>query len=223
MEDLGDINYSASGDRPQKLEVKDQLTIVLKEYDSLRKQIDQGSAFMQSLVIPLSVAIGGAMIGWKGKPPELAVFVLPVVIMCGLAIAQHGEAYTEYSGRLLALVEDRVFQISGMPLLCHETKLAVKRKVAGGRGWWLAVFIVSVAYAACELWLFRTLGSGALNSLSNGMMKVARTGASVPVLYAIVMAARFQWSRHRWSATSLAEHLYTQGQLPRQAAKLFGR
>jgi hypothetical protein len=50
---------------PPELEIKDQLSVVLKEYDSIRKQVDQGSAFMQSLVIPISVAIAGAMIGWQ--------------------------------------------------------------------------------------------------------------------------------------------------------------
>lgn len=212
MDDLDDINYTGCEDRSQKLEVKDQLAVVLKEYDAIRKQVDQGSAFMQGLVIPLSVAVAGAMIGWQGKiPVELAILALPVLLMCGLAAAQHGEAYTEYSGRLLARVEDRVFQISGIPLLSHETKLAVKRKAAGGRGWWLTVFIVGVAYAACELWLYRAFGENAFCNVSDAM-KVETKGlafacAGAPVLYGIIMAIRFQSVRHRWSPTALATHL----------------
>jgi hypothetical protein len=52
-----DIELRSGEDRPQKLDLKDQLAIVLKEYESLRKQVDQGSAFMQSLVIPIAVAL----------------------------------------------------------------------------------------------------------------------------------------------------------------------
>jgi len=65
----------------------------------------------------------------------------------------HGEAYTEYSGQLLARVENRVFRLTGIPLLRHETKFAMKRKRAGG--WWVAVLLISAVYAACELGLFR--------------------------------------------------------------------
>jgi hypothetical protein len=57
---------------------------------------------------------------------------LPVIIMSALAAAMHGEAYTEYSGQLLARVENRVFKLTGIPLLRHETKFAMKRKLAGG-------------------------------------------------------------------------------------------
>src|ERR1019366_6708301 len=115
--DLSDINGPAIKNASWTLDVKDRLMVVLKEYDALRKQVDQGTAFMQGLVIPLSVGLSGAMIGWQGKiPPELALLALPVLVMCGLAAAQHGEAYTEYTGQLLAAVEDRVFQISGIPL-----------------------------------------------------------------------------------------------------------
>jgi len=66
---------------PGTLELKDQLAVLLKEYESIRKQVDQGSGFMQSLVTPLSVGVAGAMIGWQGKiRPQLAIMALPVII-----------------------------------------------------------------------------------------------------------------------------------------------
>ena len=209
MDDLDDIDYSTSDNRSKTLDLQDQLTVVLKEYDALRKQVDQGSAFMQGLVIPLSVALAGAMIGWQGKiPPEFAVLAFPALIMCGLATAQHGEAYVEKCGQMLAGVEDRVFQMSGIPLLVHETTLAAKRKAAGGRGWWFAVSGVSAVYAICESWLWKNLGWKAFLGVSREMRTIALWGAVAPVLYGFAMAARFQWSRWKWSPTPLAEYLH---------------
>lgn len=222
--DLSDLNGPAIKNASRALEVKDSLMVVLKEYDALRKQVDQGTAFMQGLVIPLSVGLSGAMIGWQGKiPPELALLTLPVLIMCALAAAHHGEAYTEYTGQLLAAVEDRVFQLSGVSLLCHETILATKRKGRGGQDGWFAVVGAATAYALCEVWLYSILGAKAFLGVGQEMKRIAFSGAAVPVLYGIVTAARLQSSRSRWSPTGLAIHLYAQGQLPKQASKLFCR
>jgi hypothetical protein len=203
-----DIELRSGEDRPQKLDLKDQLAIVLKEYESLRKQVDQGSAFMQSLVIPIAVALAGAMIGWQNKiPPELAILTVPVLLMCGLAAAQHGEAYVEHCGQMLADVEDRVFQMSGLPLLWHETKLAAKRKAAGARGWWSAVVLLSTAYLGCEVWLWSVLGERAFGGVRKEIRIVACIAAVTPVLYGFAMAARFQYTRRKWSPTRLAKHL----------------
>jgi hypothetical protein len=203
-----DVESPENHDLVQKLDVKDQLSVVLKEYDALRKQVDQGSAFMQGLVIPISVALGSAMIGWQGKiPPELAILAVPVLIMGALAAAQHGEAYTENCGQMLSRVENRVFEMSGMPLLCHETRLAAKRKAAGGRGWWWAVTLVSVAYIGCELFLWMAFGERAFYKVAKELRTVAVIGAAVPIVYGFGMAARFQISRRRWSPTPLAKYL----------------
>jgi predicted permease len=134
---------------------------------------------------------------------------LPVLVLCVLAAAQHGEAYTEYSGQLLAAVENRVFEISGLPLLCHETKLALKRKKAGGRGWWFAVIIIVISYAVCELLLYKTLGGAAFPAgrISRDMKVVALIGATIPATYGMVIARHFQLSRRNWSPTALARQL----------------
>jgi hypothetical protein len=208
MDDLDDIGLLGNPVESRSLEVKDQLSVVLKEYDALRKQVDQGSAFMQGLVIPISVALGGAMIGWQGKiPPELAILAVPVLIMGGLAAAQHGEAYTENSGQMLAGVEDRVFRMTGMPLLCHETKLAAKRKAVGGRGWWCAVILIGAAYTICELWLWVAFGDRAFHGVGKDLRTVAIIGALAPMLYGVVMAIRFQLSRRKWVPTPLARYM----------------
>jgi hypothetical protein len=208
MNDLDDIALGAGDDRPQTLDLKDQVTIVLKEYDSLRKQIDQGSAFMQSLVIPIAVALAGAMIGWQNKiPVGLAILAVPVLLMCGLAAAQHAEAYVELCGQKLAGVEDRVFQLSGLALLRHETMLAAKRKVAGARGWWTVVVLSSATYLGCELWLWSALGGKSFTGVGNEIKIVACAVASAPVLYGFGMAVRFQYARRQWTPTRLAQHL----------------
>jgi protein-disulfide isomerase-like protein with CxxC motif len=211
MDDIDNIELSQSRDGPRNLDVKDQLSVVLKEYDALRKQVDQGSAFMQGLVIPISVALGGTMIGWQGKiPPELAILAVPVLVMGGLAAAQNGEAYTEESGQMLAGVENRVFQMTGMPLLCHETRLAAKRKAAGGGGWWCAVVLISATYTICELWLWSALGDRAFYGVSKDLRTVAVVAvvaAAAPILSGVVMAIRFQRSRRKWALTPLARYL----------------
>jgi hypothetical protein len=194
---------------PGTLEVKDQLAVLLKEYESIRKQIDQGSGFMQSLVTPLSVGVAGAMIGWQGKiPPQLAIMALPVIIMSALAAAMHGEAYTEYSGQLLARVENRVFRLTGLPLLRHETKFAMKRKRAGGRGWWIAVSLIIAAYVGCEFGLYQAFGASVLG-LPDGTATIAIVGASIPAVYGVVLAVRFQHDRHKWQPSALAKYLET--------------
>jgi hypothetical protein len=147
------------------------------------------------------------MIGWQGKiPPQLAIMALPVIIMSALAAAMHGEAYTEYSGQLLARVENRVFRLTSLPLLRHETKFAIKRKKAGGRGWWVAVSLIVAVYAGCEFALYRAFGPAVLG-LPDGTAKIAIVAASIPALYGFVLAARFQHDRHKWQPSALAKHL----------------
>jgi hypothetical protein len=190
---------------PPPFPISDQVSAVLREYDAIRKQVDQGTTFMQGLIVPISIALAGTLIGWQGKiPPELAVLTVAPLITVVLVVAFQAYLWTEYSGLQLVAVEDRLFRIAGIALLTHETNLAIARRRVGVRFWLRTVIIAASAYLLLEIVLWRSLAGRAFVGVDEMLQDLFVCFLPVPVLYTAAIIVRLRRLRSGWSLTSLA-------------------
>ncbi|HWS89229.1 MAG TPA: hypothetical protein VN282_19810 [Pyrinomonadaceae bacterium] len=125
------------------------ITTALKEYEALRKEIEARTDKTKTYGWPvILVALGAAA---SMKPDllnlNLALMFVPAVPMTIAALAANANQDTDKARKAIALVEDRIYILSGKPLLCHHTmKLLRWEEKAPGR-FRVAVF-VTAAYLA---------------------------------------------------------------------------
>jgi hypothetical protein len=150
------------------MESKDQLTIVLKEYDAIRKEVDENTDSLKTRVFPILLALIGGFLAWGGKIPlDVAVLFIPTIIVMTFANVVNSFYLLDRAGRWIASVEDKVFKVSGLPLLTHETELAYQRSQQRAWTWPLRGIIICALYWACEWYLYSNISQGVKNSIAN--------------------------------------------------------
>jgi hypothetical protein len=130
---------------------KQLISLALKEYDALRKGIDDRLDVTKTYGWPVVLLSFGAIAGLKSDLVSVstALTFLPAVVFSIAALdanANHDKARTR---RALATVEDRIFILSGEPAFCHESKVLIKCRDQGTKQLWQAVAYTTV-YALVE-------------------------------------------------------------------------
>jgi hypothetical protein len=108
---------------------KERIDIILKEYDTLRKELADRLDIAKVYIIPLLIVSLAGFFGWKSNLSiNLALMFALAVLLTFLSFAVNSwHDYHDLSARI-AIIEDKVFQISGEPLLTHETHMVYGRK-----------------------------------------------------------------------------------------------
>ena len=80
----------ASDEKKRELEPKDQITVALKEYDSLRNQVDQSMSYARDLYKAMGLALAGLCIAGRADATVYAAVIsAPVLLLALLASAAH--------------------------------------------------------------------------------------------------------------------------------------
>src|SRR3712207_1942104 len=108
---------------------KERIDIVLKEYDTLRKEIGDRLDVPKLYVTPLLIVSLAGFFGWKSNIPiDLALMFALAILLTFLSFAVHSWHALHSLSAQVAMIEDKVFRISGEPLLTHETQMVYERK-----------------------------------------------------------------------------------------------
>lgn len=107
---------------------KQLIGLALKEYDALRKGIDDRADVTKTYGWPVVLLSFGAIAGLKSDIVSVstALTFIPAVVFSIAALdanANHDKARVR---RALTLVEDRIFILSGDAALCHESQAFTK-------------------------------------------------------------------------------------------------
>jgi hypothetical protein len=100
-----------------------QVEIAIKEYEALRKGIDERADITKNYGWPVILLAFGAVIGFKADLVDVdsALAFIPVVGMTIAALDVNASHDIAKARIAISLVEDRIFILSGLPLLCHES------------------------------------------------------------------------------------------------------
>jgi hypothetical protein len=142
-------------DPKQSLTLNERLTVILKEYDALRKEAEQSIALMPDIGKSFGVVIAGALIAIKAELYVSGIAVcLPVVTMAVLAAFANVQGKLEATSRRMMGVEDRIFDLTKEELLVHETRMNIRRIGRGGRRWTVVGVVGIILYFALDAALF---------------------------------------------------------------------
>ena len=143
------------------MDPKDEIAAVLTEYGAIRKEIDDRLSTFQVRGLPLLLAVAGFTLGWQGKFPfDFALFMAPFVGLILVSLSFNSWFYIYRAGRWLAAAEDKVFRLSDVPLLTHETELVYQRQTEGNLRklrWPGAGLALVIAYPTLECLLYKQL------------------------------------------------------------------
>ena len=141
------------------MDERDRIDIILKEYETLRKELADRLDFAKIYITPLLIVSLAGFFGWKSNLSiNLALMFALAVLLTFLSFAVNSwHAFHSLSARI-AIIEDKVFQISGEPLLTHETYMVYGRKKKPffrllSLGWILSC----TCYVAIEVFLYNEL------------------------------------------------------------------
>lgn len=145
-------------DHASTLSTKDEVDLLLKEYDTVRREIDNKLNTFQLRSLPVVLVVLGALFGWKSTfdIEVIPLLVVPVAMVL-ISISTSSWFYIYRAGRWLAVIEDRVFAVTGRPLLTHETELLMQRQRRGPWKWAASGLVMLLAYILLESGLFWTL------------------------------------------------------------------
>lgn len=116
-------------DRETSLTRNEMISCILKEYDAIRKEIDDKTNPFQTRAVPVLLVVAGGVISWQAKiPGGIILLLLPTVIMAIANMTLNAWFLMDRAGRWLSIVEDRVYRTAGEALLTHETSLAIERQ-----------------------------------------------------------------------------------------------
>lgn len=140
------------------METKDQIDIVLKEYDALRKDIEDRSNTPKLFFVPLLIASLAGFFGWKAEASVdlILLFALPLLLII-LSFALNADFYVLRTARQVAKIEDKIFRLSGLSLLTHETEILHSRRQFHARKAFLVGASVCIFYFVIEAGLFSGL------------------------------------------------------------------
>lgn len=138
---------------------KERIDIILKEYDSLRKELADRLDFAKTYIAPLLIVSLASFFGWKSS---VSINLTLMLALAGLLIflsfaVNSWHAFHSLSKRI-AIIEDKVFQIAGEPLLTHETFMIFGRKKKPFSKLLILGLILSCScYMAIEAFLYSEL------------------------------------------------------------------
>jgi catechol 2,3-dioxygenase-like lactoylglutathione lyase family enzyme len=190
------------------MEPQDQIAVVLKEYEGLRKEIDARTDATRMYGWPVIILVVGAMASWKtefARVFDIALLFMPAVGMTIAALGANANYAIDKTRVALARIEERVFDISGQVLLDHESR-AIARWHRYAWRWFSAAIVASVLYVWAEWWLFTEIpeeswGSKETDANVITMRKslvVAILGAPVAIyLYNAVKMFRLRKEDHK--------------------------
>jgi len=139
-----------------EITAEDKISIVLKEYEALRKEIDARTDATKNYGWPVIAVTFAAIVGWKPENIDfnIAVLLAPVIAMTIYALAANANYSIDKAREGLALVEDRIFDISTpQVLICYES-LKVKDWKDDAEQWLHVGLLAPIAYIIFELYLF---------------------------------------------------------------------
>jgi hypothetical protein len=147
--------------RGHNMTEKERIDIILKEYDTLRKELADRLDVPKLYVTPLLIVSLAGFFGWKSNiPTDLALMFAVAILLTFLSFAVHSWHALHSLSAQIAIVEDKVFQISNEPLLTHETKMVHERKKRPlFRIFMIGWAISCTAYIAIEGFLYRELSA----------------------------------------------------------------
>lgn len=183
---MGEIATGAMHERFDKL-----LPAVLKEYESLRKEIEARTDATRTYGWPVVVLVGGVVAGWKtGFVLDVVLVFVPVVGMTIAALAANANYTIDRTRVALAHAEQRVNDLAGTVVMEEELRQV--------RGWgarddrWLALaWVATLAYSILELFLLWNLSPGSTAwSLNRGIVAVLVIAAPA-VIYMYNSIVRF--------------------------------
>jgi hypothetical protein len=106
------------------------ISLALKEYDALRKEIEARADVTKVYGWPVILLAFGAIAGFKSELVSVnaALTFIPAVVMTIAALDANANHDKTRARKAIALVEDRIFILSGAPALCHESMEFFKLK-----------------------------------------------------------------------------------------------
>jgi hypothetical protein len=137
----------------------DKISIVLKEYEALRKEIDARTDATKNYGWPVIAVAFAAIVGWKAENIDfnIAVLLAPVIAMTIYALAANANYSIDKAREGLALVEDRIFEISKpQVLICYES-LKLKDWKGDAEQWLRVGLLAPIVYISFELYFFSLL------------------------------------------------------------------
>ncbi len=114
---------------PRERATAEQLiSVALKEYDALRKGIDERADVTKIYGWPVVLLSFGAIAGLKTDIVSVntALTFIPAVVFTIASLDANANHDKARARRALALVEDKIFILAGEPVLCHESKAFIK-------------------------------------------------------------------------------------------------
>lgn len=194
--------------------------LAVKEYDSLRKEIEARADATRTYGWPVILLAFGAIAGFK---PELidinsALTFIPTVAITIAALDANARHEKVKFSRSIALVEDRVFLLSGAPVLCHETVELRRERRRAGRQVAKAVAF-SLVYAAVESYVSLALlpRRGTVNAARTLLFFGVVVTPLILYVYSLVMVYNLYKAPLR---TCLLAHIEAHKPLPPDGARL---
>ena len=130
------------------------LTTVTKEYEGLRKEIDARSDATKAYGWPVVLLVFTVGAGWKTNIDwNLVLLFIPAIGMTIAALAANASHDIMKARRALAVTENKIYTLTGQPLLSYESWRVSKWTTSRWRGYPLAVTILA-AYCLGEGLLF---------------------------------------------------------------------
>jgi hypothetical protein len=142
----------------QMLSAKERIDIVLKEYEAARKELEEDIRYLSTVGVTTGLGVAAGILGLRNQVNfSLVLMVIPLALLFLQSMRLHRLANAIELGRMIAKIENRVFDIAKEPLLFHETGLIVLR--ASRRPWVALVFelAMAAAYLGLACWLFNNL------------------------------------------------------------------
>lgn len=111
-----------------ELSTKERIDVTLHEYDAIRKELDEDIRYLSTLGVTVSLAFLAGLWGIRDRwDRSLLPLLLPLTFPFVQWIRTGRLRNAIELGRTLARIEDRVFCLSGLVLLRHETDLVILR------------------------------------------------------------------------------------------------
>jgi hypothetical protein len=133
-----DLNLRAKLQTQERAVKPEQLiSVALKEYDALRKGIDDRADVTKIYGWPVVLLAFGAIAGLKTDfvSLETALTFIPAVVFSIAALDANANHDKARARRALTLVEDRIFILTGEPALCHESRSFLKCRSRMEKQW----------------------------------------------------------------------------------------
>ncbi|HEY0006017.1 MAG TPA: hypothetical protein VGB17_14645 [Pyrinomonadaceae bacterium] len=127
------------------------ISLALKEYDALRKGIDDRADVTKTYGWPVVLVSFGAIAGLKTDliSVNAALAFIPAIVFSIAALDANANHDKARARRALALVEDKIFVLAGEPALCHESISLIKCRKRATRQYRSALIYLFV-YALIE-------------------------------------------------------------------------